>query len=74
MSTLESRLKRAFGTSLVLSITLIIFGVHAITLSIASSIGIAIVIGWLALFAGIAQVVQNQRVVRLVGDSDVLHF
>lgn len=74
MSTLESRLKRAFGTSLVLSITLIIFGALAITLSIASSIGIAIVIGWLALFAGIAQVVQNQRVVRLVGDSDVLHF
>jgi uncharacterized membrane protein HdeD (DUF308 family) len=56
MSTVEGELKRVSGASLVLSVLLIIFGVLAIALPLVSSIGIAIVIGWLAIFAGIAQV------------------
>ena len=58
MSTLESEVKRVSGISLALSVLLIIFGILAIALPLASSIGIAIVIGWLAIFAGIAQVVH----------------
>ncbi len=58
MTTLEAGLKRASGTSIVLSIVLIIFGFLAITLPIVSSIGVAIVIGWLVIFAGIAQLVH----------------
>ncbi len=58
MNTLGSALKRASVFSIVLSVALIIFGVLAIALPIASSIGIAIVLGWLALFAGAAQVVH----------------
>ena len=58
MNTLDGALKRASRISIVLSVFLIIFGVLAIALPIASSIGIAIVIGWLVLFAGIAQVVH----------------
>jgi uncharacterized membrane protein HdeD (DUF308 family) len=55
MTTLEAGLKRASGTSILLSIVLIIFGVLAIALPIISSLGVAIVIGWLVIFAGIAQ-------------------
>jgi len=55
---LEGGLKRAFETSVVLSVLLIVFGVFAIMLPMASSIGIAIVIGWLVMFAGVAQVVH----------------
>ena len=58
MSTLDGELKRVSGISLVLSVLLIIFGVVAIALPLASSIGIAIVVGWLVIFAGIAQVVH----------------
>jgi uncharacterized membrane protein HdeD (DUF308 family) len=58
MNTLGSALKRASGISIVLSLALILFGVLAIALPIASSLGIAIVLGWLALFAGVAQVVH----------------
>jgi uncharacterized membrane protein HdeD (DUF308 family) len=58
MNTLEGALKRTSGISIVLSVSLIIFGILAIALPVASSIGIAIVIGWLVLFAGIAQVVH----------------
>ena len=58
MSTLDGELKRVSGISLVLSVLLIIFGVLAIALPLASSIGIAIVVGWLVIFAGIAQVVH----------------
>lgn len=58
MTTLEAGLKRVSGTSILLSIVLIIFGVLAITLPIVSSIGVAIVIGWLLIFAGIAQLVH----------------
>jgi uncharacterized membrane protein HdeD (DUF308 family) len=56
MNTLDGELKRVSTISLVLSVLLIIFGVLAIALPIASSIGVAIVIGWLVIFAGIAQV------------------
>jgi uncharacterized membrane protein HdeD (DUF308 family) len=59
MTTLEHGLKRATGASLVLSIILIIFGILAITLPIVSSIGVAILIGWLLIFDGIAQFVHT---------------
>jgi uncharacterized membrane protein HdeD (DUF308 family) len=58
MTTLQDGLKRASGTSLALSIVLIIFGILAIALPMVSSIGIAIVIGWMVIFAGIAQLVH----------------
>ncbi len=58
MTTLEAGLKRASGTSIVFSIVLIIFGFLAITLPIVSSIGVAIIVGWLAIFAGVAQLVH----------------
>lgn len=58
MTTLEAGLKRASGTSLVLSIILIVFGLLAIALPMVSSIGVAIVIGWIVIFAGIAQLVH----------------
>jgi uncharacterized membrane protein HdeD (DUF308 family) len=58
MSTLEAGLKKASGISLVLSIILIIFGFLAIALPMVSSIGVALVIGWMVIFAGIAQLVH----------------
>jgi uncharacterized membrane protein HdeD (DUF308 family) len=58
MTTLETGLKRASGTSLALSIILIVFGLLAIALPMVSSIGVAIVIGWMVIFAGIAQLVH----------------
>ena len=58
MTTLEAGLKRASGTSLVLSIVLIVFGLLAIALPMVSSIGVAIVIGWMVIFAGVAQLVH----------------
>jgi uncharacterized membrane protein HdeD (DUF308 family) len=58
MTTLEAGLKKASGTSLVLSIILIIFGLLAIALPMVSSIGVALVIGWMVIFAGIAQLVH----------------
>jgi uncharacterized membrane protein HdeD (DUF308 family) len=58
MTTLEAGLKRASGTSVLLSIVMIIFGVLAITLPIISSLAVAIVIGWLVIFAGAAQLVH----------------
>lgn len=59
MTTKGAELKRASGVSLALSILLIIFGVFAITLPIVSSIGVAIVIGWLVVFAGLTQLVDS---------------
>jgi uncharacterized membrane protein HdeD (DUF308 family) len=58
MATLETGLKRASRASLVLSIVLIIFGLLAITLPMATSIGVVIVIGWLVIFSGLAQLVH----------------
>jgi uncharacterized membrane protein HdeD (DUF308 family) len=55
MTTLEAGLKRASGTAVLLSIVMIIFGILAITLPVISSLAVAIVIGWLVIFAGIAQ-------------------
>ena len=53
--------KRASRVSLLLAILLVIFGVFAIILPIATSIGVAIVIGWLAIFEGLTQVVHAFR-------------
>jgi uncharacterized membrane protein HdeD (DUF308 family) len=58
MTTLEHGLKRATGASVVLSILLIIFGMLALTLPIVSSIGVAILIGWLVVFDGAAQFIH----------------
>jgi uncharacterized membrane protein HdeD (DUF308 family) len=58
MPTLEDGLKKASGTSLALSVVLILFGILAIALPLVSSIGVAIVIGWMVIFAGIAQFVH----------------
>jgi uncharacterized membrane protein HdeD (DUF308 family) len=58
MNTVDGGLKRASGASLVLSIVLIFFGVLAITLPMATSIGVVIVIGWLVMFDGFAQLVH----------------
>jgi uncharacterized membrane protein HdeD (DUF308 family) len=58
MDTLEAGLKRTSRASLVLSIVLIVFGLLAITLPIATSIGVAIVIGWLLMLDGLAQLVH----------------
>ena len=58
VTTLDAGLKKASGTSLVLSVLLIILGILAIALPMATSIGLAIVIGWLVLFAGITQLVH----------------
>lgn len=55
MNTQEGGLKRAIGASLTLSGLLILFGILAITLPIVSSIGVAIIIGWLVIFDGLAQ-------------------
>src|SRR5580704_2579211 len=55
MTALEGGLKRAFESSVALSVLLIVFGVLAVILPIVSSIGITILIGWLVAFAGIAQ-------------------
>jgi uncharacterized membrane protein HdeD (DUF308 family) len=59
MTTIADGVKRAAGASLVLSTILIITGVLAIALPIVSSIGVAIVIGWLVIFAGLAQLVHS---------------
>jgi uncharacterized membrane protein HdeD (DUF308 family) len=55
---LETGLKRASRTSIVLSIILVIFGLLAIALPMATSIGVAIVIGWLVAFDGLVQLVH----------------
>jgi uncharacterized membrane protein HdeD (DUF308 family) len=58
MTTLETGLKRASGISIALSVVLIFFGVLAITLPMATSIGVVIVIGWLAVLDGVVQLVH----------------
>lgn len=57
-SPVESLAKRGYRTSVVLSILLIIVGFLAIISPFAASLGIAIVIGWLLLFDGFAQVIH----------------
>ena len=58
MTSLEAGVKRVFRASVGLSIVLIIFGVLAILLPMATSIGVVIVIGWLVIFDGLAQLVH----------------
>jgi uncharacterized membrane protein HdeD (DUF308 family) len=58
MGALEAELKSVFRTSVALSIILIIFGVLAMALPVATSVGVVIVIGWLVIFAGLAQLVH----------------
>jgi uncharacterized membrane protein HdeD (DUF308 family) len=57
-TALVGGLKRISRVSLVLSILLIIFGVLAITLPMATSVGVVIIIGWLVMFDGLAQLVH----------------
>jgi uncharacterized membrane protein HdeD (DUF308 family) len=69
MTVLEDGLKRTSRASLVLSIVLIFFGVLAIALPMATSLGVAIVIGWLVIFDGVAQLVhafQSQGIGHIV--------
>jgi uncharacterized membrane protein HdeD (DUF308 family) len=57
-TVLEGGLKHISRVSLVLSIVLIIFGVLAITLPMATSVGVVMIIGWLVIFDGLAQLVH----------------
>jgi len=57
-TALEAGLKRGSRASLILSIVLIIFGVLAIALPGATSIGVVILIGWLVLFDGATQLIH----------------
>jgi uncharacterized membrane protein HdeD (DUF308 family) len=61
MTTLEAGLKRMFRASVGLSIILIVFGVLAIALPVATSVGVVVVVGWLVIFDGIAQLVHAFR-------------
>jgi len=58
MTIVEAGLNKASGASLVLSVLLIVLGILAIVLPMATSIGLAIIIGWLVLFAGITQLIH----------------
>ena len=58
MTTVETGLKRVPQTSLILSVILIVFGVLAIALPVATSVGVVILIGWLVVFDGLAQFVH----------------
>ena len=49
--------RKASGWSMVCGILMIILGILAISLPLASSIGIAIVLAWLILFAGISHLI-----------------
>ncbi|MGC1420920.1 MAG: HdeD family acid-resistance protein [Terracidiphilus sp.] len=57
-SVLGSKLKSVSRISLVLSILLIIFGILTITLPLATSIGIVLIVGWLVIFNGFTQLVH----------------
>lgn len=54
-TVLEGGLNRISRVSIVLSIILIIFGVLAVTLPMATSAGVVMIIGWLVIFDGLAQ-------------------
>jgi|SRR5580698_586267 uncharacterized membrane protein HdeD (DUF308 family) len=58
MTTLEAGLKRVFRASISLSVILIVFGVIATALPVATSVGVVIIIGWLVIFDGIVQLVH----------------
>ena len=57
-ATPEAVVKRGSSPSIVWSILLIIFGLLAIASPLAASLGVVIVIGWLILFNGAAQLVH----------------
>src|SRR5215472_9751170 len=50
--------ERGSGPSIAWSIVLIVFGFLAIALPLAASLGVAIVLGWLISFNGVAQLVH----------------
>jgi len=54
----EAVSRRVLMPSILLSILLIIFGFLAITLPVAASLGVALVIGWLVLFSGLVQLIH----------------
>jgi uncharacterized membrane protein HdeD (DUF308 family) len=54
----EAVSRRVLIPSILLSILLIIFGFLAITLPTATSIGVALLIGWLVLFGGLVQCIH----------------
>jgi uncharacterized membrane protein HdeD (DUF308 family) len=54
----EAVSRRILIPSILLSILLIIFGFLAITLPTATSIGVALLIGWLVLFGGLVQFIH----------------
>lgn len=51
-------LKRSSRTSVVLSVLLIAFGVLAIALPMATSIGVAVLVGWVVVVDGIVQLIH----------------
>jgi|SRR6516225_482352 len=53
-----ARVKRGFGPTIAWSILLIILGLLAIASPLAASLGVVIVIGWLLVFHGVAQLVH----------------
>jgi uncharacterized membrane protein HdeD (DUF308 family) len=57
-TTLEAFAERTYKRSMFLSVLLIIFGLLAIAIPFAASLGIVIVFGWLLLFDGVAQAVH----------------
>lgn len=57
-TVLDFGLKRVSRASIVLSALLIALGLLAIALPMASSIGVAVVIGWLVVFDGVVQLVH----------------
>jgi uncharacterized membrane protein HdeD (DUF308 family) len=58
MNTVASGLQSVSRVSMVLAIALIFFGVLAVALPMFTSIGVVIVIGWLVVFDGAAQLVH----------------
>ena len=54
----EAVSRRVLMPSILLSILLIIFGFLAITLPTATSLGVALLIGWLVLFGGLVQCIH----------------
>jgi uncharacterized membrane protein HdeD (DUF308 family) len=57
-TSIDAVVRKASLPSLFLSIVLIVFGVLAIALPIVTSFGVVIVVGWLAVFGGVVQVVH----------------
>ncbi|WP_041855391.1 HdeD family acid-resistance protein [Candidatus Korobacter versatilis] len=60
-SSLAKVAQRASGFSLVLSVLLIVFGVLAIMLPVAMSLGVVIVVAWLLIISGVVQGVHSFR-------------